>query len=80
MAKKIVKNSGLPEHGYFMYKDGTSRWGVGVMKGTERAIRITMPDDEEGKLVKAMHHNPNIDEKLAWYKKESEAKVKTETI
>ena len=62
MAKK-EKEVKLSVNGYFMYKDGVSRWGAGLMRGEEKPIRIVMKTEKE---VIEMHKNP-IAEKIKWY-------------
>ena len=29
------------QHGYWQYKDGSSYWGIGIMKGHEVPVKIT---------------------------------------
>jgi hypothetical protein len=44
-------------HGYYMYADGTSRWGIGVMRNGETPI-----------LVPIEIHNADEEKKLQFYK------------
>lgn len=52
-------------NGYWMYQDGTSRWGTGVFKNNEKPIEITSE----------LHVKP-IDEKIAWYLEQKKAEKK----
>ena len=56
-AKDMLKS------GYWMYKDGSSFWGVGVMRGAETPILTT----------REIHKAETVAEKLEWYKEANEA-------
>ena len=77
MAKvnKVIDNS----YGYYMYKDGTSHWGIGVHRGDECPILISKelhnaPENVKapvkGKDVKDEDWNKTVED----YKKAVEAK------
>ena len=52
------KSENKSNHGYWMYKDGSSSWGIGIMRGSE--VPIICPEE--------VHRNPNVEEKIAWHK------------
>ena len=55
--KKETNQVDKAAHGYYMYADGTSRWGIGVMRGNETPI-----------LVPTEIHNADEEKKLQFYK------------
>jgi hypothetical protein len=68
MPKKATSSSRitiekLPEtpQGYYMYADGTSRWGTGIYRGMEKPLLI---DADNAKEI----HNSKHADKVAWYK------------
>ena len=56
------------QHGYWQYKDGSSYWGIGIMKGHEVPVKITQEEHKEtatkAKLAEEMIEEV-IDEVLA---------------
>ena len=63
MGKTISKPKERGEIGYWMYADGSSNWGIGIMHGREVPLKTT-------KEI----HNANTEEKMAWYAGESRSK------
>ena len=51
---KIKRDTG---HGYWMYKDGYSYWGIGLYKENDTCYRAT----------EKLHKSDNLTAKLRWY-------------
>ena len=56
-------------HGYWMYSDGSSYWGISLYR---RAEELPIETNKE------MHSNENLAEKLEWYKTNKPSKTPKE--
>lgn len=65
MSKKVAssttKETGA---GYFIYKDGSSAWGVGILKNNEIPLRGT----------KELHQG-SVADRIAWHKEETANRI-----
>ena len=58
--KSSVTEAKVDDHGYWMYSDGVSRWGIGLMRNGEAPLKTT----------EMMHKTSFIDTKIEWHKEE----------
>jgi len=86
MAIKMKQGTGKKaqntyDYGYWMLSDGTSNWGIGAYRGEEIPLKINASDEQTEKAkqekIRAIHNNPNVQEKIAWHEAERE-KIKQE--
>lgn len=60
---KVVADELMP--GYYVYSDGSSEWGCGMIKKGETPLRIT---DDNAKEI----HVSSVEDKKAWHKAKRE--------
>ena len=61
------------KHGYWIYKDGSSYWGIGIMKGGEVPLKLNVPVE----LPKDM---PKTPEEIAKVTKLAEIKAHNDVL
>ena len=55
------QNDNSNRHGYWVYSDGYSYWGIGLYRYQEIPLKCS----------KELHENPDKEAKIAWHKEES---------
>jgi hypothetical protein len=53
---RVATVSNEPKHGYFLYSDGTSRWGINTYRGMELGVEISQEQHTDKELDKVKLH------------------------